>query len=141
VFQRQLSGFCDSEGRGDGQRRFCHRGFDPRSLFDANILAQITVGENPHEYPWEKRRKDFPEMGRQSAGTAQWFPAAIRSATASSASSISCSVLMMTWHCVGISANGGKCFILEAASSMTAQSQVRGRILELVHYLQSIQAK
>ena len=35
----------------------------------------------------------------------------------------------------------GKCFILEAASSMTAQSQVRGRILEVVYYLQSIQAK
>jgi hypothetical protein len=34
-----------------------------------------------------------------------------------------------------------KCFILEAASSMTAQSQVRGRILELRYYLQSIQAK
>jgi mono/diheme cytochrome c family protein len=32
-------------------------------------------------------------------------------------------------------------FRMQAASSMTAQSQVRGRILELVYYLQSIQAK
>lgn len=32
-------------------------------------------------------------------------------------------------------------FRLQAASSMSAQSQVRGRILELVYYLQSIQAK
>jgi hypothetical protein len=29
----------------------------------------------------------------------------------------------------------------QATSSMTAQSQVRGRILELVYYLQSVQAK
>ena len=32
-------------------------------------------------------------------------------------------------------------FRAQAASSITAQSQVRGRILELVYYLQSIQAK
>jgi mono/diheme cytochrome c family protein len=32
-------------------------------------------------------------------------------------------------------------FRSQAAASMTAQSQVRGRILELVYYLQSIQAK
>jgi hypothetical protein len=32
-------------------------------------------------------------------------------------------------------------FRAQAALSPTAQSQVRGRILELVYYLQSIQAK
>jgi mono/diheme cytochrome c family protein len=32
-------------------------------------------------------------------------------------------------------------FRLQAASNINAQSQVRGRILELVYYLQSIQAK
>lgn len=32
-------------------------------------------------------------------------------------------------------------FRAETASSMTAQTQVRGRILELVYYLQSIQVK
>jgi mono/diheme cytochrome c family protein len=32
-------------------------------------------------------------------------------------------------------------FQMQAASSPTVQSQVRGRIMELVHYLQSIQAK
>ncbi|NOT54186.1 MAG: cytochrome c [Deltaproteobacteria bacterium] len=32
-------------------------------------------------------------------------------------------------------------FRTQAASNITAQSQVRGRILELVYYLQSIQAK
>jgi hypothetical protein len=32
-------------------------------------------------------------------------------------------------------------FRSQAASSVTAQSQVRGRILELVYYLQSIQTK
>jgi mono/diheme cytochrome c family protein len=35
----------------------------------------------------------------------------------------------------------GTDFRLEAGTSSTAQSQVRGRILELVYYLQSIQAK
>ena len=35
----------------------------------------------------------------------------------------------------------GAAFRAQATSSMTAQSQVRGRILELVYYLQSIQAK
>jgi mono/diheme cytochrome c family protein len=35
----------------------------------------------------------------------------------------------------------GEEFRMEAGTNMTAQSQVRGRILELVYYLQSIQAK
>lgn len=35
----------------------------------------------------------------------------------------------------------GEVFRMEASASITAQSQVRGRILELVYYLQSIQAK
>ena len=35
----------------------------------------------------------------------------------------------------------GQVFRMEAGTSAMAQSQVRGRILELVHYLESIQAK
>lgn len=35
----------------------------------------------------------------------------------------------------------GETFRMDAASSQMAQSQARGRILELVYYLQSIQAK